>query len=228
MVWLSGGPATIDMWDLRPNAPEGIRGEFRECPTAADGIKICEHLPHMARVMDRCTIVRSLAHTIPSHGPATVFMTTGNRPTPALQYPAMGSLVTRLMPAATGVPPYVSFTELRNGSAGQAGYLGTGYNPFIVEGNPQQGGRANSATAAALRVRGIQLPTGFTLEQLENRDRLMRSFDESFQAVDRNSDLVGGLDAFHRQALEILRSDKTRNAFALDRESNAAFAPATA
>ena len=222
MVWLSGGPATIDMWDLRPNAPEGIRGEFREIPTAAAGIKICEHLPKMASVMDRCTVVRSLAHTIPSHGPATVFMTTGNRPTPALQYPAIGALKTRLMPAATGVPPYVSFTELRNGSAGQAGYLGTGYNPFIVEGDPQVRARPNSPTAANLRVRGIQLPTGFTLEQLENRDQPDAHFtDETFQAVDRNSDLVGGLDAFHRQALEILRSDKTRNAFALERESNA-------
>jgi hypothetical protein len=218
MVWLAGGPATIDMWDLRPNAPEGIRGEFREIPTSAPGVNICEHLPLMARVMDRCSIVRSLAHTIPSHGPATVFMTTGNRPTPALQYPAMGSLVTRLMPAAAGVPPYVAFNELRNGSAGQSGYLGTAYNPFIVEGSAPDRGRANSPTANSLRVRGITLPTGFTLEQLENRDRLLRSFDETFAEVDRSADLVGGLDAFHQQALEILRSDKTRNAFALDRE----------
>lgn len=219
MVWLAGGPATIDMWDLRPNAPENIRGEFREINTAADGVKICEHLPQMARVMDRCSIIRSLAHTIPSHGPATVFMTTGNRPTPALNYPAMGSLVTRLMPAATGVPPYVSFTELRNGSAGQAGYLGTAYNPFIVEGTPNAPQARNAPpTAANLRVRGITLPTGFTLEQLENRDRLLRTFDENFSTVDRNADLVGGLDAFHQQALEILRSDKTRNAFNLQQE----------
>jgi uncharacterized protein (DUF1501 family) len=219
MVWLSGGPATIDMWDLRPNAPDGIRGEFREIPTTAAGVQICEHLPQMARVMDRCTVVRSLAHTIPSHGPATVFMTTGNRPTPALQYPALGSLVTRLMPAAAGVPPYVTFSELRNGSAGQSGYLGTAYNPFVVEGAQQQPARVASPTAANLRVRGITLPTGFTLEQLENRDRLLRDFDETFQNVDRNADLVGGLDAFHQQALEILRSDKTRNAFDLARET---------
>lgn len=218
MVWLAGGPATIDMWDLRPNAPENIRGEFREIDSSAPGIRISEHLPQMARIMDKTTVVRSLAHTIPSHGPATVFMTTGNRPTPAIQYPAMGSLVTRLMPAAQGVPPYVTFNELRNGSAGQSGYLGTAYNPFIVEGQPNQPGRANAPTAANLRVRGITLPTGFTLEQLENRDRLLRSFDETFSEVDRNADLVGGLDAFHQQALEILRSDKTRNAFALDRE----------
>jgi hypothetical protein len=217
MVWLAGGPATIDMWDLRPDAPEGIRGEFRPIATRAAGVQISEHLPRMAEVMDKCTVVRSLAHTIPSHGPATVFMTTGNKPTPALQYPALGSLVTRLLPAAQGVPPYVSFSELRNGSAGLAGYLGTGYNPFMVEGAGAANGRGQ--TASNLRVRGITLPTGFTLEQLENRDRLLQNFDRGLQATDRQADLVDGLDTFHRQALEILRSDRTRNAFNLQQES---------
>jgi hypothetical protein len=215
MVWLAGGPATIDMWDLRPNAPDGIRGEFREIDTNVNGIRISEHLPQTARQMDKCTIIRSLAHTIPAHGPATVFMTTGNRPTPALQYPALGSLVTRLLPAGQGVPPYVTFSELRNGSAGQAGYLGTSYNPFVVEG---VGAAGRGPAAANLRVRGIQLPTGFTLDELENRDRLLRGFDAGFEALDRNADLADGLDAFHRQALEILRSDRTRNAFNLNQE----------
>src|SRR5262249_39195513 len=88
LVWLPGGPATIDMWDLKPDAPAEIRGEFKQIDTKVDGLKICEHLPKMAQVMDRVTLVRSLFHTIPSHGPATVFMTTGNKPTAALQYPA--------------------------------------------------------------------------------------------------------------------------------------------
>ena len=99
MVWLGGGPATIDMWDLKPEAPDGIRGDFKPIDTSAAGVQISEHLPKTAKVADRLTVVRSLAHTIPSHGPATVFMTTGNKPTPAVQYPALGSLVTRLMPA---------------------------------------------------------------------------------------------------------------------------------
>jgi Protein of unknown function (DUF1501) len=219
MVWLAGGPATIDMWDLRPNAPDGIRGEFRQINTSADGVQISEHLPRMAEVANKCTIVRSLAHTIPSHGPATVFMTTGNRPTPALQYPALGSLVTRLMPAAQGVPPYVSFSELRNGAAGLAGYLGTSYNPFIVEGVGNGNGRGQ--TAASLRVRGITLPTNFTLEQLDSRDRLLQNFDRGLADNDRQTDLVDGLDTFHRQALEILRSDRTRNAFNLQQETEA-------
>src|SRR5881275_60251 len=128
MVWLAGGPSTIDMWDLKPEAPEGIRGEFKPIPTSARGIEIGEHLPKMARVIDKVTIVRSLYHAIPSHGPATVWMTTGNKPTPALQYPALGSVSARLMPATPGVPKFVSFGEIRGGSAGLAGYLGSAYN----------------------------------------------------------------------------------------------------
>jgi hypothetical protein len=212
MLWLAGGPATIDMWDLKPEGPEGVRGEFKPIKTKADGIEISEHLPKVAGVTDQLTIVRSLNHTIPSHGPASVFMTTGNKPTPALQYPALGSVVTRMMPAEKGVPPYVTFGEIRNGSAGAAGYLGTAYNPFIVEG----GGGGKGGGGATLRVRDIQL-TSFTLEELENRDKLLRDFDAGFRTADR-ADLADGLDAFHKQALEILRSDKTKKAFDLAQE----------
>jgi hypothetical protein len=213
MLWLGGGPATIDMWDLKPGAPTG--GEFKPIDTKADGVQISEHLPKMAEVMDRVTLVRSLHHTIPSHGPATVFMTTGNKPTPAIHYPSLGSLTTRLLPAEKGVPPYVSFNEIRGGTAGVAGYLGTAYNPFIVEGSAGNGkGRA----APTLRVRGIQLPNGFTLEELDNRDKLLKGFDSTFRAVDKSADIVDGYDTFHKQALEILRSDKTKKAFNLIEE----------
>ncbi len=221
LLWLAGGPSHLDMWDLKPNAPEGIRGTFKPIPTSADGIQISEHLPKTAKVADKATIVRSLFHTIPSHGTAAVWMTTGNKPTQALHYPALGSLVTKLMPAERGVPPYVSFSELRNGSVGTSGYLGTAYNPFIVEGAGNfRAGRKGKA-AGSMRVRGITLPTGFTLEELENRDRLLAGFDSRFQALDRSADLVDGLDAFHRQALEILRSDKTKKAFNLAEEAPA-------
>ncbi len=212
LIWLAGGPATIDMWDLKPEAPEGIRGEFKQIPTSAPGVKISEHLPKMAKVADKVTIVRSLAHTIPSHGTATVWMTTGNKPTPALQYPALGSIASKLLPATAGVPPFVSFGELRGGEAGTSGYLGTAYNPFIVDG-------ANGGKGGQLRVRGIQLPSGFTLSELENRDKLRDIFDNTFKQVDKSADVVQGFDAFHRQALEILRSDKTKKAFDLTQES---------
>jgi hypothetical protein len=213
MLWLGGGPATIDMWDLKPDAPTEIRGEFKPIATNVDGIQICEHLPKTAQTCDKLTIVRSLNHTIPSHGPATVFMQTGNKPTPAIQYPVLGSLTTRLMSQEAGVPPFVSFGEMRNGNA--AGYLGTAYNPFVIEGDGGKGGKGDKAN---FRVRGITLPNGFTLDQLEDRDGLLSDFDEAFKANDKAGDLVDGLDAFHKKALEILRSDKTKKAFDLTQE----------
>ena len=209
MVWLAGGPAHMDMWDLKPNAPESIRGTFKPIDTSVKGVQISEHLPQTARVMDKVTLVRSLYHTIPSHGTATVWMTTGNKPTPALQYPSLGSLTARLMRSAPGVPKFVSFGELRGGRAGAAGYLGPAYNPFIVDGVGGKGGP---------RVRGIQLPGGFTLDALQDRDGLRRAFDKTFRQLDHAPGVVDGFDDFHRQALEILRSDRTRNAFDLTKE----------
>jgi uncharacterized protein (DUF1501 family) len=112
------------------------------------------------------------------------------------------------------VPPFVSFGEMRGGTA--AGYLGTAYNPFIVE-----GGAANAKGGGNLRVRGIQLPQGFTLEELQDRDKLLQGFDATFRELDASADLVEGMDAFHRQALEILRSDRTKKAFDLAQEKPA-------
>ena len=218
LVWLAGGPATIDMWDNKPDAPEGIRGEFKNIDTNVPAIYFAETLPKMAKVTDKISVVRSLYHTIPSHGPASVFMTTGNKPTAALQYPAQGSIAAKLLRTEIGVPPYVTFSDLRNGTAGLAGYLGTGYNPFVIEGN---GGDAKAGRAASFKVRGITLDGKFTLEELEKRDVLLRKFDNGFRAVDQNSELVDGLDTFHKQALEILRSDKTKKAFDLNTEKAA-------
>jgi hypothetical protein len=217
MVWLGGGPSHLDIWDIKAGAPAEIRGEFKAIATKAPGVQICEHLPKMAAVLDRATVVRSLYHTIPSHGPASVFMTTGNKPTPALQYPVMGSLVAKLLPCEKGVPPFVSFGEMRGGVA--AGYLGTAYNPFIIEG--AGGGGKGGKGGDSLRVRGIQLPAGFSLEQLEDRDKLLQGFDATFRELDGSPDLIEGMDAFHRQALEILRSDRTKKAFNLAQETPA-------
>jgi hypothetical protein len=203
------------MWDNKPDAPEGIRGEFKSIDTKAQGMQFSEHLPKMAAVADKISVVRSLAHTIPSHGPGTVFVTTGNKPTAALQYPAMGSLCAKLLSVEKGVPPYVSFQDLRNGTAGGAGYLGAAFNPFGVEGG---GGGGKGGGGGNMRVRGITLPQGFTLEELEKRDKLLDGFDKGFKQLDEKGNLVEGLDAFHKQALDILRSDRTKKAFDLAQE----------
>jgi hypothetical protein len=206
MLWLAGGPATIDMWDLKPEAPDSIRGEFKPIATSADGVRICEHFPKLAKQLHHAALIRSLHHNIPEHTVGTLYMTTGNRPSPALDYPALGSLASRLLPASAGVPSYVTFSGFRSTGPG---YLGSAYNAFEVEGNPQQG---------KLRVQGISLPDDFTTTDLANRDKLRNSFDAAFKALDQ-ADLSASLDKFHQQALDILRSDKTRKAFDLDQET---------
>ena len=207
--WLAGGPATIDLWDLKPDAPEEIRGEFRPISTAAPGVTVCEHLPRLARVMDRCALIRSLGHEISAHGPGTTYMATGNRPGPALEYPALGSLAARVLDPRQGVPPYVTFAALREGAPGTGpGYLGPAFAPFAVEGDPQRG---------ALQAHGVSLPTGFALRDLEARDALRARFDRGLRALDAPG-AADGLDRFHRQAVEILRSDRVRAALDLSRE----------
>jgi hypothetical protein len=212
-IWLAGGPSTIDMWDLKPEAPEEIRGEFRPIATAAPGVSICEHLPGLAKVMDRCTLVRSLGHSISAHGPGTTYMATGNRPGPAVEYPAAGSLVARLLAPRRGVPPYITLAALREGAPGIGpGYLGPAFGPFEVEGDP---GRE------ALRSLGASLPDGFTPRDLVAREALRGRFDRGLRALDDSSGLLSGLDRFHLQAKELLLSDRVRTALDLAREPDA-------
>jgi hypothetical protein len=208
-IWLSGGPATIDMWDLKPDAPEEIRGEFRPIATAASGVSISEHMPALAAVMNHCALIRSLGHTITAHGPGTTYMATGNRPSAALDYPPLGSLAARLLPPQRGVPPYVTFAALREGVAGiGAGYLGSAYGPFEVEGEPARG---------TLQAHGVSLPAGFSPGDLESREAVRRRFDRGLRAIE-STDVLAGLDRFHRQALELLQSDRIRTALDLARE----------
>jgi hypothetical protein len=203
MVWLAGGPSTIDIWDLKPDAPDHIRGEFKPIATSARGVKISEFMPRTAKVMHHGSLVRSLHHNIPEHGVGTQYMVTGNRPNPSLDYPGLGSLAARLLPARAGVPSYVAFQRTVG-----PGYLGTSYAAFEVEGEPGRG---------RLRVPGMSLPKDFSLDELADRDHLRNTFDAAFKALDR-TEVPASLDKFHQQALDILRSDKTRQAFDLERE----------
>jgi hypothetical protein len=204
-VWLGGGPATIDMWDLKPDAPQNIRGQFRPIPTKADGIEICEHLTKTAGVMDRCALVRSLSHEITAHSAGSVYMATGHVPSAAQEYPALGALAARLLPPTGAMPPYVMFNAAKTaGFPGGPGYLGSAFGPFEVEGS-------------TAKIEGLGLPAGFTPKQLADRKKLRDQFDARFKALDA-ADVPAGLDRFQQQAVDILRSDKTRAAFDTTKE----------
>src|SRR5258708_4353142 len=141
-------------------------------------------------------------------------MTTGNSPIGSLTYPSMGSLAARLLRTRPDVPPYVALGG--KGSTAYAGYLGASYNPFIVEGLTV--GKKGQVAPSKTQMRGVILPSGFPLDQLENREKLLKGFDRGLAALDQAPGLGEGLDTFHKKALDILRSDQTRKALELERE----------
>src|SRR5579884_2938260 len=143
-----GGPSHLDTFDMKPAAPEAIRGEYRPSATKVPGLHVCERLPGLARVADKITLVRSLHHSMKNHNSATYYSLTGHAPpvddirlrdSPEL-YPAYGSVVDRLAPVRQGMPTFVAFPYvLRDGSItpGQhASFLGKVHNPLLITENP--------------------------------------------------------------------------------------------
>lgn len=210
LIYLSGGQTHMDTWDLKPDAPDGIRGEFKPIHTNEAGIDISEHLPKMAQNADKYAILRSVTHNLAAHAPGQMFLRTGNRPLPSLQYPGYGSVVTKEYAAAPGVPPYVSLPiTSTNGGAETAGYLGVAHNPFTVNGDP---------SSDTFNVRALALPQGLTLQRIESRRGLLQGLDTAFRQVEVKSQDLAGMDKFYQQAYEILSSPKAREAFEISRE----------
>jgi hypothetical protein len=205
-VWLAGGPATIDMWDLKPDAPAGIRGEFRPAATSVSGLSISEHLPKLAQVMNRCVLVRSVSHTLADHAPGTEMVVTGHAPTPALAYPSLGSLASQFLPPRSGVPPHIA---LGDQIPGGSGFLGASGSAFHIR-PADLGGRSRSAVP-------VELPDGFSLTDLKRREALLKRLDAEAGEFDRAS-LTKELSVFQQQAVDILRSNKTRQALDFNAE----------
>src|SRR3954462_3223655 len=134
ILWMGGGPATIDLWDLKPDSANG--GEFKPINTAASGMEICEHLPSVAKQMKHLAVVRSLETTEGDHMRGTTLMNTGRSPNPLPQYPHIGSVAAQqLAPKDMALPAFVSV----GGTAGRIGpgFLGMTFAPFTVQ-NPGQ------------------------------------------------------------------------------------------
>ncbi len=202
LIWLGGGPSTIDMWDPKPEAPDYIRGEFASIATSIPGVQFSEHLPKMAAILDRCTLVRSVQHSIPAHEPGSRYMLTGHLPSAATEYPALGSVAAQLLPPRAALPAYVAFNPPTEAGAG---YLGSARRPFSL--------------AEEMR----ELPSGISLgdnvdpAEFAARVTLRRAFDKRFDALQRDL-VVSGLDTFQQQAIDVLQKDSIRRALNIDQE----------
>src|SRR5436305_7818401 len=172
LIWQAGGPSHIDMYDLKPNAPSEVRGEFRPIATNVPGIQIGEHLPQQAKVMDRLTVLRSAYHTNAGHGMGAQWMLTGYQPTIEVNdniYPSCGSVVAKLRGAnEPGLPAYVNLPRVL--SLGKAAYLRASHNPFAPDADPH---------SDDFQVRNLRLPGTADARRLGPPRAPLRGLDQS-------------------------------------------------
>lgn len=227
-VHLSGGPSQLDMFDPKPEAPSEVRGEFKPISTAVPGISVCEHLPLLAKQMQRWSIVRTLAHREHNHLLATHVALTG-RPTPIPRggtdldrvesrndFPNFASALDYVRPRSDGIPTAVSlpnyFIEGPLTWPGQhAGFLGATHDPWQINGDPNADG---------FRMQALSMREGITQKRMYSRRELL----EKLQGVREEDQLNGGAGSFRQQqeiAIKLLTSGKVVKAFDVHRESDA-------
>jgi hypothetical protein len=223
-----GGPSQLDTFDLKPDAPAEIRGEFQPIATAVPGVQICEHFSQLAKWTDRLAIVRSLAHDDPAHlssGHATL---TGNlapvvksdaTPPSDKDSPHMGSLLSKLSPMRDGVPPFVTmpWRALHPAAPGgeapgqYGGWLGPAHDGILLKGDPNQ---------PDWKPQGLSLPADLGLDRLESRTQLLKVL-ESQQRAFADAKRPEAFHAHQLQAMEMLSSPQIKQAFDLNLESSA-------
>ncbi len=206
IMWCAGGPSHLDTFDPKPEGTSDIRGQFNAIETNVSGIRISEHLPNTAKVCDKLAIIRSLTSNIAAHEQASQFMMTGYRPLPTLQYPSYGAVVAKELGARNSLPPYIAIPEA--GRAGQSGFIGAGYNPFLV---PDPSG-------AAYKVQDINPPTPVEDERQSRRRGFSNRMNSRFVGS-LPDDNVKSVDKFYEAAYDLVNSSTAKKAFDVNNES---------
>jgi hypothetical protein len=235
MLYLLGGAATQDMVDLKPDAPPEVRGEFRPVPTSAPGVRICEHLPRMARWMHRVAIVRSLNHRAGCHNTLPGYtgyeaMLPDITTTRDTYPPSMGSVCEFLrrgerdLPDYVYLPCYLGWGQAIRRPGPYAGFLGQRYDPLFTECAPYRDpGTGPVGPGHPQIVRGepllpqSNLGEGITLDRLHTRRSLLGQIDDQMRRLDAQP-TIGGFNRTQQRAFDLLTSARTRAAFNLDHE----------
>jgi hypothetical protein len=207
--WCQGGPPHQDMWDMKPDAPEEVRGEFKPIDTVIPGYQVCELMPELAKLVDRLTILRGVNHHIPDHNPGSMFMLgSGNPPNPTTLHPTWSAVAKREFAAVRGTPTAVAIPSEPSEGPGP-GFLGASYKSFEVQGDPN---------ADEFEVRSISMPPGVDRQRLARRRQFLEQTDRYFGPLTQPPDLLESLDKFRREANEIIFSESTRAAFRISEE----------
>ena len=215
-----GGPSHLDTFDMKPQAPEGIRGPLKATQSVVPGLPVVEHLPEMAKVMDKVTLVRSMTHKMKNHNSASYYALTGHAPPlddirlrDSIElYPAYGSVVDHLASRRDNMPTFAAFPHvIRDGSItpGQhASFLGKTHDPLLITDDPSK---------SNFRLPELSLPSGVSVARLDRRRRLQKLIDQQTGMLERSAK-TRGLDAYYERALAMITSSKVRQAFDLSKE----------
>lgn len=209
LIWLAGGPSHLDTWDLKPDAPLEIRGNFKPINTAAAGMQISEHLPKTAQQGNKICVVRSVTSPTGAHEIGTHYMLTGFLPLPGFAVPSYGAVASHLLGPRSALPPYIAVQQ--PGSEMGAGFLGAALNPFCPGSDPASGN---------FQVRDLEPPNGMTMQKLERRKALRDVVDAAFKEHEKGSDTARAVDSFYNRAYSLLSSTESRAAFDLKKEKD--------
>lgn len=215
-----GGPSHVDTFDMKPTAADGIRSNYQTIPTSVSGLRICEHLPQTARIMDKVTVIRTVHHHMKNHNSASYYALTGHAPPvddirlrDTLElFPAYGSVVDKLAPVKTGMPTFVAYPYvIRDGEVtpGQhASFLGKAHDPLLITRDPND---------PNFRLPELSLPAHLTSDRLNDRRAMQKFLNEQTRQLEPSSN-TAAIGAYYERALAMLDTPKVRDAFDLSQE----------
>ena len=207
LFWLEGGPSHIDTWDPKSNS------NFKPISTNVAGIRISELLPKMARRMDKFALVRSMHTRGTDHPQATHYVITGHEINPAMQFPSLGSIVTKELGPRNAVPAHVLVPKWDRSRQYEeyfrASFLGGDYDPMCIP-DPAKPG---------FEVTDLSLPKSVSQAAVESRSAFLKAVDRRYRELNDTADHVN-MDAFTTQAWKMILTPEVRDAFDLSKESD--------
>ena len=206
-IYLPGGMAHQESFDPKPYAPLEYRGEMRQIQTNVDGVQFGETMAKTAQIANKITVCRSMTHGEAAHERGTHNMFTGYRPSPALQFPSIGSIISHEYGSRNNLPPYVCIPNMPNIYAG-SGYLSSAFAPFSLGSDPATDG---------FKVRDLELPAGTDGSRFANRKTALEAVNSYFHQKEK-SDKISAMDSFYEAAYSLISSPEAKAAFDLSKE----------
>lgn len=205
-IYLPGGISAQESFDPKPHAPLEYRGSMSAIKTNVDGLEINEKLVNVAKIADKLTIIRSMTHGEAAHERGTHNIFTGYKPSPALQYPSIGAVVTHEFGSRNSLPAYICIPNQPNEFAG-TGYLSSSYAGFSLGSDP-----ANDD----FQVRDLN--AGVEADRFEKRKLALEIINQPFMEKNRFADNVKAMNSFYDKAYDLIGNVKAQEAFKLDKE----------